>query len=120
MRFQRFNQTVSNINTKISGRVRNLEAEYLISVEQFEKRLPVAKSGIADDESSAAFVVVTDVEFAEERLKVAKKHYRDYGEIPDKGQFPYISRENDVLVFTGQHFIPNQENAIDSGKLKEI
>lgn len=90
--------------TKIEDAVLENEPEYLYEDDTFGK----IEVGIdSEGENNAYFLVVTDEEFARERLKTAEKHFRDYGELPDKGQFPFTKYDGKQyeLVFHGNLFV---------------
>lgn len=45
--------------------------------------------------------MIIDPDFVNERLRVANKHLRDYDNLPDKGQFPFIHQKGTKAVYTG-------------------
>lgn len=53
-----------------------------------------------DSEDFRRFVIV-DPEFVNERLRRANKHLRDYGNLPDKGQFPFMYQDGAKAVYEG-------------------
>lgn len=110
-----------NLETKIKEDVKVKTPDYLLHSEIFNKNIPVADNGDTTKDSQAIIVVITDEDFARERLRVAKKHVRDYKELPDKGQFPYIrfNKNKKLLIFYGELFIPSEAEAKDKGKLIE-
>lgn len=92
---------MSYINTKISTEVIDSSPDTTYD-DPAHGELPVAKRDISTTED-ITFYVITDTEFAEEQLRNAKKDYRTFGELPDKGQFPYIKHdtEENTLIFHG-------------------
>lgn len=54
-----------------------------------------------DDKEDFRRFVIVDSEFVDERLRVADKHLRDYGNLPDKGQFPFMHQDGDKAVYDG-------------------
>lgn len=111
-----------NLETKIEEDVKVEKPDYYLNDEVFDRDIPVADTEKTIEDTTAIIVVITDEEFAKERLRVAKKHVRDYENLPDKGQFPYIEfKENKkLLVFNGRTFIPDVEEAKDTGRLTEL
>lgn len=110
-----------NLETRINKNVKSQKPNYLLKCDIFDKNIPVSKKGSTKEDSPAIIVVINDIEFARERLRVAKKHVRDYEELPDKGQFPYIkfNRNEKLLIFHGETFIPDEEEAKNAGELIE-
>lgn len=103
-------------STQIQDQVQSLEPEYEYEDTLFGS-LPVAeREDIDSTTSNSQFLVITDVEFAQTRVSAAQKHLRDYGKLPDKGQFPYVEYDAslDTVVFHGQVFVSN------SNRISEI
>jgi hypothetical protein len=110
-----------DLETKIKEDVKKQKPDYLLNSEVFGQ-VPVAETGETIDDTEAVIVVITDEQFAKERLRVAEKHLRDYENLPDKGQFPFVkfNKSDKMLVFTGTRFIPNKKDAKDEGSLVDI
>lgn len=111
---------MKELTMEIDEKVKKLNKQYLLDLHPFTD-IPVAKSGIIDD-NNTFLLIVTDTNFAQERLYSAKKHIRDYNRLPNKGQFPfteYNEKENKI-VFNGSYFAPNFKKMIKSGELKQV
>lgn len=110
-----------DLETKIKEDVKKQKPDYLLNSEVFGQ-VPVAETGETIEDTEAVIVVITDEQFAKERLRVAEKHLRDYEDLPDKGQFPFVKfkKSDKMLVFTGTRFIPNKKDAKDEGTLVDI
>lgn len=111
-----------DLETKISEEVEESTPKYLLNLDSLRQEVPVAVTGMTKEESDASIVVITDTQFAEERLRVAEKHLRDYEDLPDKGQFPFVEfkKTDKRVLFNGRYFVPNVQDALDSGTLIEL
>lgn len=96
-----------NIETKVAQDVKDANATHTYDHDTFNT-IHVAKHAEGNNDD-VLLMVVADEGFAQERLKTAKKHYREFGELPDKGQFPFINLTNGVLKFTGTLLVTDQE-----------
>lgn len=108
-----------SIDTKIAQDVKDADATHTYDHDTFNT-IHVAKyaeGNTENTENTPLFMVVADEGFAQERLKTAKKHYQEFGKIPDKGQFPFITLTDGVLKFTGDLLITNPE---EDDKLSKI
>lgn len=111
-----------NLETKISEEVEQNTPGYLLDLESLRREVPVAVTGETKEESNVAIVMITDIQFAKERVRVAKKHLQDYENLPDKGQFPFVEfkKADKRVLFSGRYFVADVRKALDSGTLSEL
>lgn len=101
------------IETKISEEVKECSGEYIYYSDTFGG---IEVRPFYEDVEDCVLFQITNEQFAKQRLKRAQKHWRDYGQLPDKGQFPYISYKNGKLVFNGKILITD---SFDSDRLEK-
>lgn len=98
-------------NTEVPKLVTNSKPTHKYNSELFGK-IPVC---IAEDmcDDKKLFFRVVDREFAEERLRVAQKHWYEYGELPDKGQFPFVEYDGQsrTLIFDQNIYVVEGEES---------
>lgn len=106
--------------TVIPDTVKERDGEYGYDCKNFGK-IPVCSLDMSNKDGTF-FFAITDLELARERLQRAEKHWRDYGTLPDKGQFPYVNYdgqhgEKGALKFSPGIYVPE---GFDSEKITEI
>lgn len=106
-------------NTVIPDVVKERKGEYEYDCVTFG-RIPVCSLDVSDKDETL-FFAITDLELARERIRMAEKHWRDYGTLPDKGQFPYVNYDGQygkkgALKFSPRVFEPQ---GLDSDRIIE-
>lgn len=106
-------------DTTIPDVVKERDGEYEYECETFGK-IPVCPLDVGNKDRTL-FFAITDLEMARENLRRAEKHWRDYGVLPDKGQFPYVSyngthEKKGILEFSPQIYVPQ---GFDSDRITE-
>jgi len=103
------------METRIDDSVKQRTATHIVETIFGEQ---AAELSFENDAGFSLFRLV-DEEFAAERLEQAKEHYREFGTLPDKGQFPYCELTDGQIVFEGTEAMFSEEE-LDEKVVREL